>query len=321
MTTIRSIANAFSRLPAAIQAPLWMIAATTLLGTMNVIVRHVSAELHPFEIAFFRNLGQLVFMLPWLMHVGLGAFHTKHFGLQVARAASGLVGMLVWFTALSLMPVAEATALSFTGPLFATVGAALILRERVGIRRWSATVIGFLGTLVIVRPGLIEFSYPTMVALASAATFAASALTLKSVSRWDQPSVTVFYMGLLLTPTSLIPALFVWEAPSLDAYLWFVALGLAAGFAHLCLSSAYMVADASVNLPFDFFRLPAAATMAYFMFGEVPDIWTWVGAAIIFSATVYIARREAKLALKTVQALEPAIGAVSEPRIGESRNK
>jgi drug/metabolite transporter (DMT)-like permease len=152
------------------------------------------------------------------------------------------------------------------------------------------------------------------VALASAATFAFSALTLKSVSRFDQPSVTVFYMGLFLTPVSLIPALFVWEAPSLNAYLWFVALGLAAGFAHLSLCAAYTVADASVNIPFDFFRLPAAAVMAYFMFGEAPDIWTWIGATIIFSATVYITRREAKLALKTVQAPEPAIGAVSAPR-------
>ena len=314
MPTVRKFKDAFNRLPAVIRAALFMLTATTFLGTMNVIVRHVSAELHPFEIAFFRNLGQLIFMLPWLMHVGIGALHTKHFGLQVARASCALVGMMVWFTALSLMPVAEATALSFTGPLFAVAGAALILREKVGLRRWSATVIGFLGTLVIVRPGLVEFSYPTMVALASAATFAASALTLKSVSKFDQPTVTVFYMGLLLTPASLIPALFVWEAPSLNAYLWFVALGLAAGFAHLALSSAYMVADASTNIPFDFFRLPAAATMAYFMFGEVPDIWTWIGAAIIFSATVYIARREAQLALQSVQTPEPAIQAVSDPR-------
>lgn len=314
MRILDNFKETFSRLPSIIQAALYMLVATTMLGTMNVIVRHVSRELHPFEIAFFRNLGQLVFMLPWLMHVGIGALHTKHFGLQVARAGCGLVGMLVWFTALSLMPVAEATALSFTGPLFAVAGAALVLREKVGVRRWSATVVGFLGTLVIVRPGLIEFSYPTMVALASAATFAASALTLKSVSKFDHPTVTVFYMGLLLTPASLIPALFVWEAPSLNACFWFVALGLAAGFAHLALSSAYMVADASVNIPFDFFRLPAAATMAYFMFGEVPDIWTWIGATIIFSATVYITRREAKLALKSVQTPEPAIDAVSEPR-------
>lgn len=285
-----------SRIPAPVRGALWMIAACTLLGSMNVLVRYLSQELPVLEIVFFRNLGQLVFMLPWLVGNGLAAARTRRLGMQIGRAGVSLFSMIVWFTALSLMPVAEATALSFASPLFATLGAALILGETVRARRWTATTIGFLGALVILRPGLAGFSWSALLALGAAASFAGSTLILKSLSRTDPPSVCVFYMALLLTPVSLVPALFVWETPGLDLIGWLVVLGALAMFGHQALTRAYAAADASAVAPFDFFRLPVAAAIAYLAFGEAVGAWTWFGAAVIFCSSATLARREAGLA-------------------------
>jgi drug/metabolite transporter (DMT)-like permease len=296
MWSLDGFAKALRRLPPVARGCLWMVLATTLLGVMNVIVRYLSREVHPFEIAFFRNLGQLVFMLPWLARAGLEAMRTDRLGMQAARAAAALGGMLLWFSTLALIPVAEATALSFTAPLFATIGAALVLGEVVRLRRWTATTIGFAGALLILRPGAGEFSWSALLALGAAAMFAVSALTLKSVSRTESPNATVLYTALFMTPASLVPAAFVWRWPGLDSLLWLAALGLVATLAHQSLTRAYAAADASAVAPFDFFRLPAAAAIAYVAFGEAPDAWTWIGAAVIFAATAYIARREARLA-------------------------
>lgn len=299
MPALRRIPDVFRRLPPVAQGSLWMVLATTHLGIMNVIVRYVSQELHPFEIAFFRNVGQLVFMLPWLMHVGFAALKTGRIGMQVARAAAGLASMLLWFSALALMPVAEATALSFMGPIFATIGAWLVLKEKVRLRRWTACLIGFAGAIVILRPGAGQFTGPAMLALGTACMFAVSSLTLRSVSITESPNATAFYTALFMTPASLLPAAFVWQRPSAFMLLWLVVLGFTAMIAHLFLNRAYHAAEASAIAPFDFFRLPAAGTLAYFAFGEAPDVWTCIGAAVIFSSTMYIARREAKLAAGT----------------------
>jgi len=278
----------------ALRGALWMVAACIGLGAMNVLIRHLSLSLHPFEIAFFRCLGQVVFMVPWIVARGVARMRTDRLRFHALRSAVGLTAMLFWFSALALMPVAEATALSFTAPLFATVGAALILGETVRVRRWSATAVGFLGALIILRPGISQFTWAAGLALTSAAFMAGSALTVKSLSRTDSPNVIVIYMGLFMTPVSLLPALFVWQTPGLETALWLVVLGALATVSHLMLNRAFAAADASAVLPFDFVRLPAAAVLAYLAFGEVADLWTWVGGAVIFGSSIYIARRESR---------------------------
>lgn len=286
------------------------------LGAMNVLVRYVSTEIHPFEIAFFRNLGQLVFMLPWLVSRGVLAMRTQRLGAHVVRALLGLVAMLCWFTTLSIMPVAEATALSFTVPLFATIGAALILKETVRMRRWSATLIGFVGALIILRPGLAELSGAAILALVASAFIAGAVLMTKSLSRTDSVALIVFYAALIMTPLSVFPAILVWEMPSLEMFGWLVVMGGAATVAHLCITRAFVSADASAVMPYDFVRLPVAAAIAYMIFGEGVDIWTWLGAGVIFSAAVYIARREVQLARRsatpvTAVSTAPSDGALS----------
>jgi len=296
--------GAFGRLPDVIRGGVWMLGFCMTFAVLMAIIRHVSATLHPFEIAFFRNLFGLVVMLPWLLRAGAAGLRTQRLGMHVGRAVSGTAAMLCLFTAVAWMPLADATALTFTSPLFATVGAALILRETVRLRRWSATAVGFLGVLVILRPGAATIDPASLVALA-AALIATSMLAMKSLSRTETPNAVVVYMGLLMTPMSLLPALFVWEWPSMTMLALLAAVGAIAALGQQMMVRAFASAEASAVLPFDFARLVFTAGLGFVFFGERPDAWTWVGAGIILTATVYIAHREARLGRETPRDGQP----------------
>jgi len=304
--------SAKGALPGPLRGALWMVLAAFSLAAMTTLIRKLSSDMHPFELAFFRSLFGLLFMLPWFLRAGFGALKTERLGLHGFRALVGLVAMLLWFLALSLMPIAEATALNFTAPLFATIGAALFLGERVRARRWGATVAGFIGALIIVRPEGFDLGFATTLVLVASACMAMAVLSIKSLSRTESSNTIVLYMGLLMTPMSLIPALFYWTAPQPMDYLWFVVIGLFATIGQVSMAKAFASADVSAVLPFDFSRLLFAAIFGFWLFGEAPDMWTWVGAAIIFSATLYTAHRESRAArlFRPVQAdlvpVEPA---------------
>ncbi len=287
----------------------WMLVAGASFAAMTALIRHQTSVMDPFQVAFFRNLFGLAFMLPWFWRTGLGALKTQRIGLHGFRAAVGLVAMSCWFLAVSMMPVAEATALSFTAPLFATIGAALFLGETVRARRWSATVIGFVGVLIILRPGEMEFGLPAILALIASAFMSMAALTVKTLTRTETSGAIVLYMGLIMTPLSLIPALYFWTAPAPLDWLWFVGLGLFATIGQLGMVRAFASSDISAVLPFDFFRLIFAALFGYLIFSEQPDMWTWLGAAVIFAATLYTAHREAK----SGRDLRPARTALRQP--------
>jgi drug/metabolite transporter (DMT)-like permease len=272
-----------------------MTAAAFFFSIMNYLVRLAGQELNPIEVAFFRNFFALLFMLPWLMRVGRSGLATKRFSGHVWRALFGMGAMFCWFYSVTLMPLAEAVSLNFTVPLFATAGAALILGEVVRARRWTATAVGFLGVLVILRPGFTEITWVIGLPILAAAFMACATLCVKSLSETEAPNTIVLYMNLLLTPLSLLPALFVWQWPSVTTLVYVALLGLLAATAHISLTRAYAVADASAVLPLDYMRLPFVAGIAFLAFGEVPDLWTWVGAGIIAASTLYIAHREMRV--------------------------
>jgi drug/metabolite transporter (DMT)-like permease len=277
--------------PAA-RAALLMIAATALFAVMNAIVRLCAETLPPTEVAFFRCFFSLVVMLPWIARYGVSALKTQRMKLYSVRAVIQVLSMFCWFTAVSLIPLAEATALSFTGPLFATAGAALILREQVGWRRWSAVVVGFIGVMIVLRPGTVSLTLGAGLALGSALMGAAGWLMVKSLARTEPTPAIVAYMMIYLTPLSLLGALPVWQWPGLAELPWLIALGVLGAVAHLCFTHSLAMADASAVMPYDYLRLPAAAILAYLMFAEVPTVWTWLGAAVIALSTMYIAHRE-----------------------------
>ena len=289
-------------LSAPLQGALYMVAAAAGFSVMNALVRLLAEGLDPLQIAFFRNAFALLFMLPWLLRHGTSGLRTERLGLHVWRAVIGLGAMILWFYSVTLLPLAEAVALNFTVPLFVTIGAALILGEVVRARRWSATVIGFLGVLIIVRPGFAEVEWTMAMPIVAAMIMACSALMVKSLSDTEDPNAIVLYMNLLLTPLSLVPALFVWRWPDWSLLPLLLVLGGFAALSHIWLTRSYTKADASAVMPYDYARLPFIAVIAYLAFDEQPDIWTWIGGAVIAGAAIYIARREAQVArMRTVR--------------------
>jgi drug/metabolite transporter (DMT)-like permease len=302
--------SALTGLPAPVRAALWMAAASAAFATMIILIRHLSATFDPLQVVFFRNVFGLIAMLPWLAGHGLGALRTQRLGLHALRATIGIVSMICWFTALSLMPLAQATALSFTAPIFASVLAVLFLGEVMRLRRWSATAVGLLGTLIIVRPDDSSIEPAALLALASAVLGAVSPIFVKVMSRTESTGAIVTYMVLFTTPLSLVPALLVWQTPSLAQTGFAALLGLAGTLGHVCMTRALASADATVVVPFDYLRLPAVALIAYLAFAEVPAIWTWIGGAIIAASSLYMTLREARL--RRQARLEPPVPGGSE---------
>lgn len=272
-----------------------MVLSCGLLSVLAAIVRYLALEgMHPNMIAFIRMVLALVCMVPWALMAGWGEVKTDKFGLYCFRALISTGALMTWFWAISMVTLAEMTALSFLAPIFATIGAAIFLRETVRARRWTATFIGFLGALIIIRPGLIEMSAGSWMALLSAGFIGISILNIKTLSNTESPYKVVFYMSLLMTPVALVPALTVWEMPPQEDWGWVLAMGPVAVCAHIAMVRAYSLGDASAIVPFDFSRLPFAVVIGWFAFGEIADIWTWVGAIIIFSSSLFIAHREAR---------------------------
>lgn len=296
MPSASALIDKMSLAPAPLRGAAWMLLASAAFAAMTALVRFQGATMHPFEIAFWRNLYGLLFMVPWIASVGFAALRTRRIGGYTLRAACGLTAMLLWFWAITLMPLGEAVALSFTAPLFASVAAVVFLGERMGLRRTLALLAGFAGTLVILRPGLTAITEPALLVLAASVFIAFSVTMVKTLARSESPAAIVTWMGVYMTPLSLIPAAFFWRWPSWTETLLLVAMGGLATLGQVAMTRAYAVTEATIVLPFDYARLPFAAAIAFFVFAEMPDAWTWVGAAIIAGATIYIARREARLA-------------------------
>jgi drug/metabolite transporter (DMT)-like permease len=269
-----------------------MFIATFFFAAMHGSIRYVSATIHPFEIALFRNLFALVVVLPWFYRYGLAPLRTQRFGLHALRAAFNIMAMLSFFYALSITPLSEVTALGFTAPIFATVLAALVLREVVRARRWTAIAIGFLGTLIILRPGFEAIGTGQLLVLFSSMIWACALLVIKTLGRTDSSATIISYMALLMIPLSLVPALFVWQWPVGHEWGWLIAIGVLGGIGQFGMTEALRQADTAVVMPIDFFKLIWVAVIAYLAFAERPDLYTWVGGSVIFASTLYISYRE-----------------------------
>ena len=278
-----------------VEAALWMALACATLSGLAAIIRHLSFHMDPMMILFLRMIIAQVMLMPWLFKYGVGILHTKRIKLHALRACFTCGAMVSSFYAWSMIPLADVTALSFLAPIFATVGAALILGETVRARRWAATLIGFAGAMIILRPGMTTLETGHWLTLVFAGCMACTTLVVKKLSSTEDPFVVVFYVGLFITPVSFLLALPVWQWPAPELWIWLLPLGLSAVLGHLMFVKAFSCADASAVLPFDFLRLPFSALFGWLAFGEVSDTWTWVGAAVIFSSTFYISRREAQL--------------------------
>ena len=271
-----------------------MVLATLLLTSMTIIVRYISDDLHPFQIAFCRNLFGLIMLTPLLLRYGLDPLKTKRIGFMAARGVFNAVAMLTYFLALGLLPLSEVSALNFTVPLFVGILAVLFLGERLGPRRIASLAIGFSGALIILRPGLAIIDVGAFYALLSAATWAVAVIIIKHLSRTDS-SVTITMYGLFfLAIFTLPPALFVWKWPTGNQYLWLATLALAGTAGQLLFAQSLKEADATLVMPFDFTKLIWASLFGFLVFSEIPTVWTIGGGVVIFASASYLTYREGR---------------------------
>lgn len=271
-----------------------MIVSTVFFACMHATVRHVSAELPPVEIAFFRNVFGLVFLAPLLLSNGFQKLKTQRIGLHALRGLVNIVAMLMFFTAVSISPLAKVTALSFTAPIFAAALGVLLLRERFRMHRWIAMVAGFLGMLIVLRPGLVEVETGAVLAVVAAMLWAVAMILIKILSRTESSITIVAWMGIFLSLFSVGPAIWVWQTPSLSALGWLLVIGFAGTIAQVSLSQSLKEGETTAVMPFDFLKLAWTALLGAWLFGEIPDHYTFIGAGVIFGASLYIAARERK---------------------------
>lgn len=295
--------------PTVLKGVLLMAAYAAAMAAMHATVRYSSTELHPFVIAFFRNLLSLPMVLPLVLRHGRAGLRPKRFDLHLWRAVIGAAAMLAWFYALSVLPLANATALSFTTALFVTIFAALFIGEQVGLRRGAAVIIGFVGTVIILRPGLEVVSIGAVLAVVSSATWGIALVVIKTLSRYDRTESIVFWASVLLTPLTFVAALFVWQWPTWEQLGVLALLALFSTIAHVLMTEAFKNAEAVVVMPLDFTRLIWAAVIGYVLFLEVPDWGTWLGGTVIFASATYITWREHQLE----QQRKAAIAAAGAP--------
>ena len=277
--------------PAA-RAVLLMLFSTVLFGLMAVVIRLASETQHPFEIAFFRNLFGLLFTLPLLFKHGPGLLKTSKLPLYLLRCAIGTVGMLAGFWAIVHLPLAQAVAISYSTPLFVTIGAVWVLGETVRARRWAAVLIGFIGVIILLHPDADTFTGASLVALLAAVMSASVAISIKFLTRTESPDAIVVFTTALWVPMSLIPALLFWQTPSGITWLWLVLAGLFGTVAHMCWTRALQLGDASILTPISFMQVLVVGVFGWWLFDESVDHYTLIGALIIFGSNLYLAHRE-----------------------------
>lgn len=282
-------------LPANVQGSLWILCSAVLFTAMSTMVKLLGGRLDPFVVTFFRALTGLLFILPFMTRGIGGAFRTQRPVMHLIRGMFGTTGMMCGFYAVIYLPLATASAISFSRSLFLVPLAVLVIKEALGLRRTLATVIGFCGVLIVLRPSA-EMEFAALIATLGAAAVAGAAICVKLLSRTESPQTLLFYSSLIgLTATS-IPAYLSWTWPTTLEFFGLIAMGAFGVSAQTCFIKAYSVGEVGALAPLDYTRLLFAAVVGYFLFGNMPDLWTWVGAFVIVGSSLYITMREAKVA-------------------------
>ncbi|MDP6345477.1 MAG: DMT family transporter [Alphaproteobacteria bacterium] len=292
-------------LPDNARGALWVVLGCIMFSGMTAVVKFLGASFDSFQLGFFRALFGLLVVLPFFARHGLGLVRTRRPGLHLMRSVCGASAMLCGFYAITHLPLADAVSISYARALFLIPLAVLFLGEVVRMRRWTATAVGFVGVIIMMRPGG-EIAPATFVALAGAFLVASVTVMIKKLSTTERPETLLFYFGVISTPVALLPALAVWRTPDLSQLVLLMAIGALGAAGQYCMIRGFKVGEATALLPFDYTRLIFAGIVGFLLFAELPDAWTVTGALIIVGATLYIGVREAQLGRKP-EPIQPAI--------------
>jgi len=287
----------WTALPPNTRGALWMLVSAVFFSGMAFLIKVLGQKLDVSVVTFFRALFGLLTVLPFALRLGADGVKTKRLPLHLFRATIGAGAMSCGFYALTKIPMADAVAISFTRPLFLIVLAVIFLGEVVRIRRWSATFVGFIGVVVMVRPS-VDIEAASIIALVGTFLVAVAVVCVKKLSTTERPTVMLFYFGIVSTVVTAVPAAYYWRTPTVLELIALFGVGALAATGQVCVIRSLTIGEATAVAPLDYTRLLFAAVIGYMFFAEVPDIWTWVGAGIVISASVYIAQREARLGRK-----------------------
>ena len=267
--------------------------AIALFSSMDAVVKWLSVDYSIVQLLFFRSLFALVPLAILLRQTGgWSRLKTARPALQMARSVVGLVSMAAFFLAFAAMPLADAVAIAFAGPLFLTLLSIPFLGEQVGPRRWAAVIVGFIGVLLIARPGVGVFGLTALFPLVGALGFAVAMILVRHLSTTDSNAAIVFYHAVvcILVTGAALP--FFWTMPAAGDWVALIALGLVGGTAQIFMTQAFRVGEATVVAPFKYTAIVFAILFGYFVFGDVPDAWTLAGAVVVIASGLYILHRE-----------------------------
>jgi drug/metabolite transporter (DMT)-like permease len=271
-----------------------MVWSCLLFVCLWVLIRIATETVHPFVVILFRSLFALLALAPFFWREGRSALQTSRFAMHALRGLFATIATFTIFYAVSVVPLADLVAITYAAPVFATLGAVVALGERIHLRRILSTAFGFLGVMIVLRPGVEVMTPGALIGLVGAMAIAASLLTIKTLTRTEKPQAIVAYSLLFVVPSAIVAAAFVWRLPTWQELALLAAIGLLVTMAQMALTRAFMHGEATQILPFDFVRLILASLFGIFLFGEPVDIWTWVGGAVILTSTIYTAYREAR---------------------------
>ena len=271
----------------------WLMLALPCFQSMNVMLRHVAADLPPVETMFFRNLFGFIILLPLLLR-NPSVLRTRQLGMNALRGLTHLGGMVAWVYALTLIPLATAAALVFSTPVFVAIGAVLFFGERPGGQRWVAIGLGFVGVLIIMQPGVEAISLGALVVLGASVFQGAAKMMVKLIVRTDSTMSAVFHLNLQMALFGLVPTIIFWRTPTLAHLGWFALMAAVGTVAHYALTRAIEHADFTALQPFEFVQLAWAALLGYAFFAEIPANHVLLGGAVIIAATSWMVHHEAR---------------------------
>jgi drug/metabolite transporter (DMT)-like permease len=284
------------RLPPNVQGALWLVSGGFIFTSTSAMIRLLSAQVESVQTAFFRAALSVILLLPMIAAGRVKPWHSKRIVGHFWRTAMGTGSMVLGFYAVSMLPLADATAIAFSQPLFSVVVAVVILGEKVRWRRWSATAIGFAGVLIMVRPGTGSLQLGALIALANAAAVSLSILLVRRLSDSETPLMILTQFAIFSTILLAVPAILVWRWPDLWGWVLAIGIALSATVGQYFWVQAFKSGEMSAVAPFEYMRLPFAVFVGWLIWGEMPVIWTYLGASIVIGSALYIAHREHQLA-------------------------
>ena len=262
---------------------------------MGTFIKLAQEELNVFTTGFLRFFFGFLIIIPYILKTKFKVFNTSNLKIHILRSALNLPAMLLGFAALAILPLEKITAIHFIVPLMVTILAVIFLKEKIYLYRSLALIIGFLGVLIILRPGIVDISIGIYMAITSSLIWSVVIILTKKVSKYDSAITILSHQYLYMSLFSLPLVIYFWDQPNLKTIIFILCAAISGTILHIALNHAYKLVDVSMTQPYSFLGLVVSSVIGYFVFSDKPDLYTWLGASVIFCGVILISYRELQL--------------------------